>query len=491
MKIALVIENFNPAAGGNERSTQQIAKRLAAQGHDVTIITNSAPTHSKSLSPQPDDTTESTTPNSPPPGHIRILTADGPKTRSAYGLWRFRRFAINELSSGPYDVSLSMTLAVPATALQPRGGTVRETLRQNIAMRKGFLPQLIKRIAILLTPKQLALLYFESKTLRAQRVRRVIAISQYVADQLFKHYTLSKRRIVHIPNAAEVQFFSPPLRERKRNLTRETFGLAPTDTVFLFVAMNPRLKGYDPLLIAFKNALTTNPNLKLIVAGTTDPKHQQQAEQLNLTPNIRFVGKTSEMDALYLAADTLIHPTYYDPSSKVVLEALLHARPAITTRYNGAAQWVYDPHGQSKLYSPLIEPGSVDNHRLEPIIPATAGAIITSPDDTTDLTRAILALADPNTRQQCAAATSLLHQHISMEAHVKQLEQLLLKLATNNKKSTPTPTPTPEHAPEQTPTPEPTAEPTTSTSAPTDPTNPTDPNLHTQNEDDIISISPR
>ena len=39
MKLAMVIERFDPAAGGAERSTFQIAGELLSRGHDVTIIT--------------------------------------------------------------------------------------------------------------------------------------------------------------------------------------------------------------------------------------------------------------------------------------------------------------------------------------------------------------------------------------------------------------------------------------------------------------------
>ena len=38
MRLAVVIESFDLAAGGNERSTQQMMDELVARGHDVTLI---------------------------------------------------------------------------------------------------------------------------------------------------------------------------------------------------------------------------------------------------------------------------------------------------------------------------------------------------------------------------------------------------------------------------------------------------------------------
>ena len=38
MRLALVIEKYDPQGGGAERSTRQIAMELVSRGHDVTVI---------------------------------------------------------------------------------------------------------------------------------------------------------------------------------------------------------------------------------------------------------------------------------------------------------------------------------------------------------------------------------------------------------------------------------------------------------------------
>ena len=45
----------------------------------------------------------------------------------------------------------------------------------------------------------------------------------------------------------------------------------------------------------------------------------------------------------YFAADFLVHPTFYDPCSLVVLEALACGLPMITTRANGASELMTPP----------------------------------------------------------------------------------------------------------------------------------------------------
>jgi UDP-glucose:(heptosyl)LPS alpha-1,3-glucosyltransferase len=43
-----------------------------------------------------------------------------------------------------------------------------------------------------------------------------------------------------------------------------------------------------------------------------------------------------DLERYYASADILVHPTFYDPCSLVVLEALSSGLPVITSRHNGA-----------------------------------------------------------------------------------------------------------------------------------------------------------
>ena len=62
------------------------------------------------------------------------------------------------------------------------------------------------------------------------------------------------------------------------------------------------------------------------------------AKDLGLSDRVRFVGYCPDVRDAYFASDFLVHPTFYDPCSNVVLEALACGLPVITTRDNGAAE---------------------------------------------------------------------------------------------------------------------------------------------------------
>ncbi|MAE61443.1 MAG: hypothetical protein CMJ49_08825 [Planctomycetaceae bacterium] len=404
MNIGIVIESYFPEAGGNERSTDQIARQLIARGHHVTILANQA--HKD--------------PNFLPGG--RIETAALPATTSALGLLLFRRWAIRQLQHNPFDATLSMTTAVPAQVLQPRGGTYRETLARNIAMRPPGLSQLKKRITTALNAKRMALLWAERRTLKSQSVHRVASISKYVSDQLFYGYSLPAHRVALIPNASSAAPIDPAQRDQTRCDVRRRLDLSDDHVVFLFAAMNPSLKGLGPLVRALVHVRTHCPGARLIVAGTLQFHFQHRAEQLGVRDMIRWVGPTSSMADLFAAADATVHPTYYDPSSKIVIESLLHHVPAISTLFNGASQWIEDPTGQTSIGSRF---SSQLDSRRHAESPNRAGRVINTPDNIDDLAQAMIDLCDPDQRARCTQATHQLDPALTMDRHVDLLETLL------------------------------------------------------------------
>ena len=101
MRVAMVAERFDLHAGGAERSAAQIAVGLTRRGHRVTIIAGSCP------DPQalPD---------------VTVLAMTETKSASLIRFLRFVRWARRQLARGRFDVSLSLTTAVPATVVEPR-----------------------------------------------------------------------------------------------------------------------------------------------------------------------------------------------------------------------------------------------------------------------------------------------------------------------------------------------------------------------------------
>ena len=61
---------------------------------------------------------------------------------------------------------------------------------------------------------------------------------------------------------------------------------------------------------------------------------------MDLTDKVIFNGPTSKVPALATMADAMVLPTYNDACSRTIMEGLAAGCPGITTRYNGAADFL-------------------------------------------------------------------------------------------------------------------------------------------------------
>ena len=386
MRLALLIEQFDAEGGGAERSLGQIAGHLLERGHQVTILAGIY--HRRTVLQD-----------------IEVQSLFQGHRHSALAAWMLAAWAGRRLAAADFDASLSVTTGMSAAVVQPRGGTVLETLERNVAMRRTSRARMTKRLFIQLSAKQQMLLRLERRVMRDPSVRRFVAVSRYVQRQLHEHYRIDPARIELIPNAADMP--EPAQRQRAdwRRQVRRDFSVGRKAPVFLFAAHNPRLKGIEPLLHAVGLLRRRGEDATLIIAGRQDYALVRMVAEQGIRDCVRFVGATNQMARLYAASDVTVLPTFYDPSSKVVIESLMMGVPAITTSFNGAADF-------------LAGPGH-----------APRGVVIEDPADVEALARAMSSLIDPAQRRRCAAATVGLRDALSMSRHVDLLEAVLADVA--------------------------------------------------------------
>jgi UDP-glucose:(heptosyl)LPS alpha-1,3-glucosyltransferase len=385
MKIAVIIERFDPNAGGAERSTAQIADHLARRGHSVCVLTWWRRAEYEVAG-------------------VEIESRSTTARLGAVNLFRFARWAPKRVEQGGFDVSLSMTTAVPAAVMQPRSGTIRETLARNLAMRHSFSGRQIKRLLLACSPKQRAQLILEKKSLTDPSVKCIAAVSRYVEQQLLDHYAMDPQRIRLVPNAADMPSPDDEQRSQWRRIVRKGFEVTDQTPLFLFAAHNPWLKGCSTLLRAIRLMQQQGSPAIALMAGKVDYRVLKEAAALGVRDRIRIVGSTNRMAELYCAADVTVLPTWYDPSSKVVIESLMMGTPVITTKFNGAGDFVSGNGGGG-------------------------GHLLDDPGDADALARTMLLLSDPAERAKCRPDAADLAQTLSMHRHVDQLEAILADAA--------------------------------------------------------------
>jgi UDP-glucose:(heptosyl)LPS alpha-1,3-glucosyltransferase len=232
--------------------------------------------------------------------------------------------------------------------------------------------------------------------------RPLVIVNSIMVRHHFQHYYGVVGDDLHVVRSAiDPNRFPEQDRPKRRLEWRQHWSCGAQDTVALFAAMNYRLKGLEPLLHAVRR-LTQHPEggaaksqFRLLVAGNPDFQHYQcLARRLEIADRVRFIGHCPDMRNAYFASDFLVHPTFYDPCSLVVLEALACALPVITTRANGA----------SELLHPLQE-----------------GYVIDDPHDHDRLAWAMAQLLDPGRRSSFAQAARKTAANWTFEHHYREL----------------------------------------------------------------------
>jgi UDP-glucose:(heptosyl)LPS alpha-1,3-glucosyltransferase len=159
-----------------------------------------------------------------------------------------------------------------------------------------------------------------------------------------------------IPNGVEAdEPVDPEKAGRLRSQITAELGItgAENAALFLFVANNFRLKGLTPLIKAMSAAARCETKRKayLIVAGAGKiERYRRLAAKLGphaADKRMVFLGQLSHIRNVLSIIDVAVLPTYYDPSSRFILEALAAGKPVITTRFNGATDlFVNNRHGK-------------------------------------------------------------------------------------------------------------------------------------------------
>jgi UDP-glucose:(heptosyl)LPS alpha-1,3-glucosyltransferase len=378
MRVAIVHEHVDARRGGAETSVLEMAGQLSRLGADVTIVTSAMGAQRPALDNMA----------------VHFVPLAGTRLGRAI---RFVAEADRYNHDQRFDIVHAVTPCFSANVYQPRGGTYAETVTRSVARGRTPIGRAIKRLGRRLNRRQRFLLLAERRMLTSPHPPFVAAVSQYVAGHVRRDFPRFPRDHVRVVlngvNAAPLIDIPPDARQRER----AALGVGLEQKLILFVAHNFKLKGLGELLRACA-LLPAQVDWRLAVAGRDDPvAYERLAAKLHIRDRVRILGAQRNLPALYAAADVLAHPTWFDPCSRVVLEALCAGLPAVTTRYNGAA---------------------------EAIDPQVNGGVIAEPSDVAGLAAEIERCLDPALRDKCRQAAEDACDRLSMARHARELVNL-------------------------------------------------------------------
>jgi UDP-glucose:(heptosyl)LPS alpha-1,3-glucosyltransferase len=171
-------------------------------------------------------------------------------------------------------------------------------------------------------------------------IRTVIAVSEKVKAEIEIFYGVEPKKIVVIPLGVDAAVFHPGSRDLLRQTARVGLGIEPDDFVLVFVGADYRLKGLMTLLGALKQLPR---HVKALTVGVEpDAALRHLVADGGLEDRVKFVGRTSEPNRYYAAADCFVLPTRYDTFSLATLEAMASGLPVIVTRAAGVSELLTD-----------------------------------------------------------------------------------------------------------------------------------------------------
>ncbi len=371
MKIALVILHADPARGGAERYTIDLANALEKRGHRAVLVASN---------------------------FGQGIAGASLNARGATKLGQYNRFLDSldaHLREESYDVVHAMLPVRTCDLYHPHAGLAAEAVASGHLKHAGRPMQALSRVANSLNAKRQRLAQVERGLLIGKASPGVLCLSEYIKGTVREHYpALGDEKLLTLFNAVDLAKFDPKSRPSAGPEIRRKFSIAADAPLALMIAQDYERKGLATAIEAL--AIAKEKRLTLVVVGKQPPgKYAAMASKEGVNRRVIFAGSTTDPYAFYRAADMFVLPTRHDPCSLVVLESLAMGVPVISTRLNGAC---------------------------EIMTPAIHGHVMDDPGDAADLAHAMDRLCDASTRKSASDACLELRPVLSFDTHVQKLE---------------------------------------------------------------------
>jgi glycosyltransferase involved in cell wall biosynthesis len=171
----------------------------------------------------------------------------------------------------------------------------------------------------------------------------VIATDRSLEPVVLHHLGIPRERMTTIPNALDLRVIDASTDADASARLRVQHGIAPDERVLLSVGRLEVSKGFHVLLRALA-ASRDHGGLESLrwrwVALGDGPNRaalESLAAELGLERQAHFLGRVSdaEMHAWHEVATLFVHPTLYEGSSLVTLEAMAHRRAVVASAAGG------------------------------------------------------------------------------------------------------------------------------------------------------------
>lgn len=203
----------------------------------------------------------------------------------------------------------------------------------------------------------------------------VIAISQFIGDQVCDRYGVPAEKVRVVPRGADIKFFDPAAVSPERVIQLSEAWRVPDDaTVVMLPGRLTRWKGHKVMLEALSR-LEGREGLRCIMVGSDQGREaynkelQEDIVRLGLESVVHLPGDCRDMPAAFMLADLVVSAsTDAEAFGRVIVEAQAMGRLVIATDHGAAREtvthgengWLVPPNDASALVNVMREALSID-----------------------------------------------------------------------------------------------------------------------------------
>ena len=170
--------------------------------------------------------------------------------------------------------------------------------------------------------------------------KQVIVLNQNIQDKLIENHLVRYDKLILMPGGEGVNL---DLFDAKSNQNKTTNG----KIVFLMIARVLYDKGYQEYVNAAEVIKKKFPDTEFSLLGSIDNDYPNHVPEYIVKQDtdrgiINYLGFRSDVRDIIVKSDCIVHPSYHEGMSRVLMESLAMGKPIITTDIPGCRETVED-----------------------------------------------------------------------------------------------------------------------------------------------------
>lgn len=244
------------------------------------------------------------------------------------------------------------------------------------------------------------------------RVNCATAISEIIRKNLIETTPLKEENIMLLHNGVDLSRFTPKLYNPTK--VRKELNLTTNDFVFGMISRISPGKGHEEVILATKELVQRNENVKIIFVGMSEEKEKHHEDNLyrlikqnNLDGKIIFTGFRKDIPEFLAAFDVFLFPSRAEAFGIALIEAMAMGKPNIVCLTDG----------------------------VNDIVRENETSLTFSRGDSEKLSEQMQKLIiDVELRNKLASNSLIRAQDFSLESYQKKIDELYSKLSLNTNK---------------------------------------------------------